>query len=216
MKELIDAAFAFVNLPFTILLGLVMVYWIIVIIGILDLDFLNIDVEADADVDIDADIPASGGALITALSFLNIGHVPFMIVFSILALCLWVGSILANYYINPSYSIITALVIFMFNMIGAVFITKLITTPLKKFFQGLNQEAKDISLIGKLCTITIEADSQRMGQAEVVVKDAHILVNVKTMDNKTIKKGQRALIFDRSKDESYYLVEPYNDEEILL
>lgn len=210
MKELIDAAFAVVNLPFTILLGLVMVYWIIVIIGVLDLDFFNIDVEADADV------PVSGDALITALSFLNVGHVPFMIVFSILAFCLWVGSVLANYYLNPSYSIITALVIFMFNMIGAVFITKLITTPLKKFFQGLNQEAKAISLIGKLCTITIEADFQRMGQAEIVFQDSHILVNIKTMGDKIVKKGQRALIFDKSRDRSYYFVEPYDEEEILL
>jgi len=214
MKELLDAAFAIVNLPFTILLGLVFVYWITVIIGALDMDFLNIDVDADVDIDADADVSASNGALMTALSFLNVGHVPFMVVFSILMLCLWIGSILANYYFNSSYSIITAMVIFMFNMIGAVFITKLATTPLKKFFQSLNQEAKPVSLIGKLCTITIEADSERMGQAEVVIQDAHILVNVKTVDNKTIKKGQRAVIFDRSKDESYYLIEEFKEEEI--
>ena len=73
MKELIDAAFSAVNLIPTILFGLIIVYWIFVVVGALDInlfDFsvdsgdidldaeVDIDVDADAEIDLDADLEA--------------------------------------------------------------------------------------------------------------------------------------------------------------
>lgn len=61
MKELIEAAFSSVNIFPTILFGLIILYWLFVFIGALDMDFLNFDVEGgdvDMDVDIDADVDA--------------------------------------------------------------------------------------------------------------------------------------------------------------
>jgi hypothetical protein len=59
MKELIEAAFSSVNIFPTILFGLIILYWLFVFIGALDMDFLNFDVEGgdvDMDVDVDADV----------------------------------------------------------------------------------------------------------------------------------------------------------------
>ncbi len=69
MKELYDAAFSAVNIFPTILFGLMVVYWLFVMIGALDInlfDFsldsadidLDADVDIDAEVDIDADVDA--------------------------------------------------------------------------------------------------------------------------------------------------------------
>ena len=51
MWEVLQAALAAVNLPYTVFLGLILLYWLTVIIGALDLDLFNIDLDADADVD---------------------------------------------------------------------------------------------------------------------------------------------------------------------
>ncbi len=61
MKELFDAAIMPVNMVPTILLGLILLYWLTVILGALDMDFLNVevggsDVEIDMEVDLDADV----------------------------------------------------------------------------------------------------------------------------------------------------------------
>lgn len=55
MRELFNAAFSAVNIIPTILMLLILIYWLTVIIGALDLDFLNVDVDTDADVDVDVD-----------------------------------------------------------------------------------------------------------------------------------------------------------------
>ena len=39
------------NLPYTILLGFVLIYWLTVILGFLDLSTLDLDVDIDMDVD---------------------------------------------------------------------------------------------------------------------------------------------------------------------
>ena len=43
MLELFREAISPPNLLYTLLLGLVMIYWVTVLIGALDLDFLNVD-----------------------------------------------------------------------------------------------------------------------------------------------------------------------------
>ena len=58
MKEIIEAAFSPVNIIPTILLLFVLFYWIIVIVGVINMDFLDVDVDMDADIDLDVDVDA--------------------------------------------------------------------------------------------------------------------------------------------------------------
>ena len=84
MRELLEASISYVNFPFTVLLGLVLLYWITVIVGLLDLDLFDVDLDVDADVDVDvdvdvdagADVPGVGGAGIATLRFFHVGTVP--------------------------------------------------------------------------------------------------------------------------------------------
>ena len=55
MGELLQACVSLANLPYTILLGLVLLYWVSVIVGVFDLDSGTPDMDADADLDMDAD-----------------------------------------------------------------------------------------------------------------------------------------------------------------
>ncbi len=112
MKELFQAAFSGVNIIPTVFLLLILVYWIFVIIGAMDMDFLEVDietdvdidadVEVDADVDTDADIDTDADTrgvgsvafLNSVLTFFNLGKIPFMVWLSFLIIPMWVISIL--------------------------------------------------------------------------------------------------------------------------
>ena len=79
MKEIIEFSFEGMNYPFTILLVLILLYWVTVIVGLLDMDFLDVDLEADVELsaDVDTSIEADGGLgdmmfLNNILEFLNI------------------------------------------------------------------------------------------------------------------------------------------------
>ena len=54
--ELMRFSFDMVNLPFTVLLLVVMLYWGCVIAGAMDLDFFDIDADAEVDMDADVDV----------------------------------------------------------------------------------------------------------------------------------------------------------------
>ncbi|MEM7108508.1 MAG: hypothetical protein AAF519_09810 [Bacteroidota bacterium] len=50
MQAFLDLAFSGVNLIPTVLLLFIIVYWLIVIIGVIDIDTLDIDFEAEVEV----------------------------------------------------------------------------------------------------------------------------------------------------------------------
>ncbi len=92
MVEFLELCFTSVNLPFTILLILVFIYWVFFIVGAvgldsLDLDFDAFDLDADVDVDVDAHLDAHGGGhaghssgmFVSMLRFFNVGDIPLMI-----------------------------------------------------------------------------------------------------------------------------------------
>ncbi|MEM7312397.1 MAG: hypothetical protein AAF497_04520, partial [Planctomycetota bacterium] len=53
--EFIRLCFAPATVPFTIMLGLVVLYWFMVILGAVGMDTLDVDMDMDADVDLDLD-----------------------------------------------------------------------------------------------------------------------------------------------------------------
>lgn len=56
MKELFEYTFSGINLIPTILLIFVLIYWLIVLIGLIDMNSIDVDVDTDADLDMDTDI----------------------------------------------------------------------------------------------------------------------------------------------------------------
>ena len=96
MAEVYEHAFSAVNAPYTVLLIVIVVYWSLVIIGILDIDLFDFDVDTDAGIDIEGveadggDVGGAGG--MSVLGFLNVGEVPIMLYASLIILEMWIIS----------------------------------------------------------------------------------------------------------------------------
>ena len=219
VMEVIQEAFAAVNLLPTVLLLLMVVYWITVIIGALDLDFLNVDldtdIQADMDLDVDADmdadleggLEAGGGWLHTLLAFIYVGEVPVMILLTIFALSAWFVSLMANHYLNPDGSWLIAMAFIVPNLILSVLAVKVLGRPFVWVFRGLNKDynvAKDV--IGSECTVITSKVSSRMGQAEVATRGAPILLNCRTVDGTVLRKGDRATVVRIDSGRGVYIV----------
>ena len=56
MSEILEYAFKPAVIPATILLLLVILYWVIFLVGFLDLEFLDVDLDTDADLDVDVGV----------------------------------------------------------------------------------------------------------------------------------------------------------------
>ena len=219
MKELFEFAFEPANLFYTVLLILVLLYWLSVFIGAMDIGAFDVDLDMDVDVDVDMDIDvdsevevsSSGGNwFLEGLRFFNFGVLPFMVIMSFLILFMWTINILANYYWSNG-SILFHLAMFFPSLLASLFLTKIITTPLTGLFRALRDgDAKDIEYIGSVAKLTLPLDRSRTATADLVLKDQHILLYVRADDSVegVIPRGTKVLITSSNAEKTIHFVRP--------
>lgn len=211
MGEVLTEAVMPMNLVFTVMLGLVVIYWIMVILGALDVDFLDIDFDSDVDIDADADVDfEGGGALRGLLEFFYVGEIPVMVLFSVLVLSLWTISVLTNHYVNPAGSMLIALPLAAGNLFVSCIVLKIIGVPLSRFFKSFETDANaSRPVIGRICKIvTTEISGDRLGQGEMSSKGAPILINVKAEAGNVFKKGDEAVVLSKDPETGVYTIGP--------
>ncbi len=218
MVELMTIAFSPLNIVFTVLLIVIVLYWITVIIGVLDVDLFDIDFDADmdfdADADVDADLDGTPEGSRALMEFFYIGEIPIMVLVSLMILSMWALSVLGNYYFNPNDRVIHALGLGVLNVVISLCIVKVIGAPLRPFYALFNKDYNaPRKLMGRVCCVsTTQVTHDRMGQAEVTTKGAPIIVNVKSKQDHSFKKDDQAVIVGKNKETGIYYIVPPNLE----
>jgi hypothetical protein len=200
MSDFLEICLTGPRLPATILLGLVCLYWLIVIVGAIDFDLFDLDLDADVDVNSPGSLSDLG---MVSLKFMNLGQVPLMLWMSVFSFSAWVLTV----EIDGDVSDVpwtTAAGILLRNGAIALAITKLVTQPLRGKF--INREPnKPGELLGKTCIIHIET-SDKHGQAEYLTDAAPLYLNVRTSGD-VLPKGTAARLVDYDPEKNIYLVE---------
>lgn len=202
MTELFEASFAWPALPASILLILCFAYWLMVMLGAMDIELFDFDLDFEADAD-----ALSVGFV--ALKFLNIGNVPLMLWISIFSLSFWGSTMLID---GPMPAAAPAIVLPVIarNLGIALVLTKLGTQPLRGRFDPAEPNRLE-DLIGQTCVITTSEATADFGQAEFHTEAAPLLLNVRTIDG-DIAKGQLAEIVDMAAEKNIYLVKTVHGE----
>lgn len=222
IEQFINVAFDWVNVFPTFLLIIVVLYWLSVILGALDLGFLDFDLDADFETDVEIEVEfesefnadaegGAGGWLMEVLSFFNLGKVPFMVFVSALALPMW----LIQYTLTEELGLVGTwfgLLLLLPTFIASMMIAKFITQPLVGVFDKLNEEGRSKDdLTGKVGEAVTSLDASSLGQIEVVLDDGNFILSSKTREGVDVQKGQRILVIEYVKNEDYYLVAPYKE-----
>jgi hypothetical protein len=234
MLELLREAISPPNLLYTILLGMVLLYWLTVLLGAIDLDFLEVDIDTDLDLDVDVDVDvdldmdvdadvdmdadvdseldAGGGAgwFMGTLSFFNVGQVPFMIFMTFLILVMWMASVLTNYYWGHQYDWFMPAFLIP-NLVVGLFVAKLLTAPFKSSYKKMTQQGiSKRELVGKIATARTLLKEGKMGQAELTVNEDHFLISVKLEEGKeNIRPNEKALIVEYRPEADFFMVTPF-------
>ncbi len=212
MLEVYSEAIRPINLPFTILLGFVVLYWIFVAVGMMGME-LGADADIDADVDGTAG-DAGGGFFGNLLNFINVGEVPITIVLSFLTLCIWTLSMAVNYYwtgSSPLLGVAALVPIFLVSLV----LTRYLTYPFRPLMRALTREREEhLPLVGRTCTITTSEATVRFGQAQIETKGAPILINVRTSENEPLPRGTTALIVRKDDTKDVFYVIPVTSDRL--
>ncbi len=203
MQELAIQAIRVVNLLYTIIIGILSMYWVSVILGFLDLEIFDFDL----DLDLDAEIEGIGVGSI--LGILNVGAVPFSIWMSIFALQMWVYSIVSNLALDtiPAFRLpngIRFILCAIILMPIAATLTKFATSPLKKAFEVKSITKHDF--VGKVCIVTSSEVTEQFGTAEIRVGNAPQIIDIRAKPDEEIKRNDKVLIYQYDDEQDVFYV----------
>jgi hypothetical protein len=223
MVEFLEVCFAGANTGPTVLLGVILLYWLFVLSGVLGLDVFDFDLDMDADaggdIDVDGDVVldvGEPGALASVLSvgvvvlrFLNIGRVPLMVWMSVFAISVWILTMALDKPENHA-TLGHDLVILLRNAAIAVVCAKVVTQPLRGKFDPVEApRARD--LVGQVCTVVTPSVTEALGQVRCAAEVAPLLLNARTR-GESLVKGDQAVIVEIDLTRGIYFVEKAKQE----
>lgn len=208
MEQLFQVSTQFPTVMFTVLLSIIVIYWLISTLGLIDLD-----ISGNTDLDIDADATISVNSFTGVLLTFGLTGIPVTLIISIVVLVCWLISFYAQLYLLswlPSgwlyYLVGTfcSLVIFFISLP----LTALLIKPLKGMFASV-ETANSNTLIGKDATIATNTVSDEFGQARLFNEGAELLLDVRCLAEHSLKKGDRVLLIEYLQEKNTYTVAPW-------
>jgi hypothetical protein len=191
-------------LPATLLLAMVVLYWLVALAAGWGFDALDFDLDLDSNTS-DGSLGGMLGAGAVSLKFLNIGQLPINIWGSVFSFSFWLVSM-----IWPSEAATFGgfALILLRNAAIALVATKLLTQPLRgKFDPREPENAADlVGSVGEV--ITAEVNPQG-GQARFRADAAPLLLNVRSSQS-IIAKGEQVEIVAYDHQRRLYTVERTN------
>ncbi|MBT3376625.1 MAG: DUF1449 family protein [Lentisphaerae bacterium] len=206
--------------PYTVLLGLMVLYWVVVIIGAIDigiLDFFDFGDLGEAAEGAAEGVEAAGeaaegmdGVFSAILGFLSLGQVPVTVVLSLLILKLWFLALLMTLYLPASLrDVVPPLFLgaagFVFAFIVSVMLTGLTARPLRRVFKR-NPVRGHAHLVGQICKVKSSRVTEKFGQAELRVRNSFLLIEVRSKEEEELERGQEAVIVSYDHDRDVYHV----------
>ncbi|MCH8555256.1 MAG: YqiJ family protein [Schleiferiaceae bacterium] len=211
MQSLFDISFAPANFVLTLLLGIVMLYWLVVIFTGFDFDIDGPDAEANASGP-DVGNVESPGAWQAILEFFYIGELPVMFLASIVVVSMWFINVNVTFLFGWSHSLLGFL-IYIPSFIVSMLITKVVARPFIKLYALFNHKGEaPIDFIGKLGRVTSPLSKERLGQIEVRIDADFLLIYARAMDDEEIGHDETVIILEKSFDGKHYLVQRYNNQ----
>lgn len=219
MEPFLTVITTFPAVPLTVLLGVVIGYWVFALVTGAAFDAADAATGGVKGAS-EAVLGAIKGSAEAAghghdhhelaesgvLSVLGLARVPVTITASTALLVSWLTCVLATLWIAPEAVVLQALVLvgsLVVGLFGAAFLLR----PLGK---ALNQSnpARSRDCLGQICTITSGKVDAGFGTALVADGGAGLNVHVVCAKPNTLKKGDRAILIDFDAAKGIYEIEP--------
>jgi hypothetical protein len=193
MGGFIDAAIGSPTAIYTALLGMVLFYWVLAIVGLVDFESTDLDLDIQADGDA-GDI----SVLATYIVAMGLNGVPFSVVVSLLVLISWTISCLAGMWVLPLVpttvlAVVAGTAVLVVSFALSIVATARIIRPLRRLFVT-HAAVANASLVGLTCKVLTGRVDEKVGRAEVSTRGAGINIRVWARTPNTLTKGSSALI----------------------
>ena len=205
MKEIWNLAISPQVLPLTLLLVPVALYWLLNVLGAVDLDFLDVDVDTNGP---DHQEGFLGNLFQGALRLVNATDVPVMIVLSFLSILLWACTMIGNLWFNAGQSGLAGGIIVIAALVAAILLTRVSLAPLKPFFRIIRAENdKNPPVIGRTGIVRTATVDERGGQVEIENQEAPLLLNARLASGSApLSRNTEVIVISHDPESGIYTV----------
>jgi len=190
---------------YTVLIGVLVVFWLFAIVGALDIDIISFD--TDLDIDGEIEIPGFVGLLHT----LGFTGVPFTIVLTVLIFLAWIFSYIVSAYLIPVIpttllKMLAATATLIGSFMLAVPLTSKVVSPLRKLASE-NTAKSNKDFLGGMCKVTTLSVDETFGQGKIQTTGSSLIVRIRAEKPNNISKGDivRPISYDET-DNVYHVI----------
>lgn len=197
----------------TVFLGVLVVYWLISIVGIVD---MGDAIDAHGHMD---GVDAAHGAhevpdlhtLAAYMVALGLGGVPLSVVASVLVFCTWLGTALLHNYViaflpTDILRVLSGVAVLLFTTALSIPITARAIKPMRGLFVKHGARTNS-SLVGLECKILTEKVDHGFGRAEVPNPGGGINIRVWAVAPNDLHKNSKAIILAYDEAKGQYEVQ---------
>jgi|GEM_PF-1212952 hypothetical protein len=203
VKELLELSLNPWVLPFTVMVVLSCVYWLLALLGTIDMDMFDVDLDIDSDAD-----GMVGGVFASLLQFINATEVPLMFVVSVMSVSKWLINIAALLTFNTAGVWWIGILTWIGGFFVSCLIAAIVTRPLVPLFKAFKAgEDDEEAIIGAEAIVVTSKLTEEFGQVRVLrKKGASAQVHCRLADGETpLKKGDTLSIIGRDEETQFYI-----------
>jgi len=238
MSEVLTLALSFPGVVYTVLLGVVLVYWSFVVLGAIHLGDGSADGHFDGMGDASADVGdvghggeaadggdagdggdggddgSEGSAVSALIHALHLRSVPATVVFSLIITFSWLVCTVLMQLVSrgmPTGSQAPlAWLVLAGSPLLALPLTSLSARPLAKVFVQ-RRATSHSDLIGKTCVVRTGTVTSSFGEASLEDGGAGLVLRVRVDRELPVKRGDQMLIVEWDRERESFLVEPLSE-----
>ncbi|MGI0118385.1 hypothetical protein [Zooshikella sp. RANM57] len=205
MVAFLNIITSFPTIVYSVLLAFILAYWLLSLIGLLDIDILDLDIDIDGDVEFTGLTGSISGLLISC----GLTGVPLTIVISLLVLLSWIITYFTDFFLlqllEPNWiHHLLGLACIVISFLISVPITAHIIQPLRPLFQ--THDSRLGSIVGTTCIVTSSKVDEHFGRAEIKKDNDVIIIHIRSSEPNSIRKGDNVLIIDCDTERNIYNV----------
>jgi hypothetical protein len=209
MDEFLQSLLSYPTVFFSGLMILVVLFWLVAMIGAIDIEVLDVDIDIDADADADFD---GGGGLMDTFGFAGM---PISVAISTVIFVGWVVCLVLNAWATPSIMEFlpkgaSRAVVFFVSGVLAIGISSFAQRPVRKAVQNHKAVSKH-ARAGRPCRVTSMTVTAEQGQGEIEDGGAGIVAQVRCPHFNTLKLHSRCIVVGYDAEQDAFTVEPADE-----
>ena len=203
---------SFPTVFFTFFLLIVVLYWLVAVLGLVDLDVLDFDIpDADGSLDINPDTGLTNANVLAGVMLrFGLYGVPVTIILSFIALfgwflCYYLVHFLFGFIPDGFISFLVGIPILLVSLYVSVMITATVIKPLRPLFKKSSQDTLK-RVLGQTAIVRTSRVDNNFGEALLEDGGAGLILKVRTIEGTTFQKGDRVVLLEHDKQKNVYRV----------